>query len=100
MIERANAYIAGLQGASSAVGDMMAGETQSGSQKKATAANESLNQFANGMLSSWHVLLRADVFAGDKKSGATVGGTSVSAQDQIANQQTGSADHLGMGMRK
>ncbi|KAF7187952.1 hypothetical protein HII31_10852 [Pseudocercospora fuligena] len=74
----------GLQGASSAVGDMMAGETQSGSQKKATAANESLNQFVNG----------------DKKSGATVGGTSVSAQDQIANQQTGSADHLGMGMRK
>lgn len=37
---------------------------------------------------------------GDKRSGNTVGGTGITAQDQVANQQTGSADHLGMAFKK
>ncbi|PPJ58025.1 hypothetical protein CBER1_03837 [Cercospora berteroae] len=74
----------GLQGASTAVGDMMTEETQSSGQKKAQAASDSLNEMGSG----------------GKRSGDTVGGTSVKAQDQVANQQTGSADHLGMNFKK
>ncbi|KAI5360876.1 hypothetical protein Slin15195_G087910 [Septoria linicola] len=74
----------GLQAASSSVGDMMTEETQSSGQKKSQAASDSLNQMSSG----------------DKRSGDTVGGTGVSASDQVANQQTGSADHLGMSFKK
>lgn len=42
----------GLQGAATAVGDMMAGETQSGGQKKSQAASDSLNEIANGVCCS------------------------------------------------
>ena len=47
--------------------------------------------------------LEADVLMdneGGSKSGQTASGTKVSASDQIANTQTGSADHLELGMRK
>ena len=37
---------------------------------------------------------------GGSKSGQTVSGTPIKASDQIANTQTGSADHLELGMRK
>lgn len=74
----------GLQSAASSVGDMLASETKSSGQKKNDAASTSLNEMANG----------------SKKSGATVEGTSIKADEQYANQQTGSADHLGMGYRK
>lgn len=38
----------GIQGAATAVGDMIAGETKSGGQKKGDAANESLNDLSKG----------------------------------------------------
>jgi hypothetical protein len=37
---------------------------------------------------------------GSKKTGATVEGTSIKADEQYANQQTGTADHLNMSYRK
>jgi hypothetical protein len=37
---------------------------------------------------------------GTKKSGDTVSGAGIDASEQVANQESGSADHLGMGMRK
>ncbi|EMF11302.1 uncharacterized protein SEPMUDRAFT_88748 [Sphaerulina musiva SO2202] len=74
----------GLQASSTAVGDMITEETQSRGQKQAQAASESLNRMSSG----------------DKRSGDTVGGTGITAQDQVANQQTGSADHLGMAFKK
>lgn len=66
------------------MGDFIAENTTSRSQKKATDANTSLT----------------DLEHGGKRSGATVPGTSVKAADQITNQQTGSADHLDLGFRK
>lgn len=74
----------GLQGASTAVGNMMTEETQSSGQKKATEANASLTEMANG----------------NKKTGPTIGESGVDAATQSANQQIGSADHLGVAMRK
>jgi len=74
----------GIQGAATAVGDMLAGETQSSGQKKSDAANSSLNDFSNGT----------------KKSGETVKGGGIDASKQVENQESGSADHLDMGMRK
>lgn len=74
----------GLQGASSAVGDMAAEQTKSSGQKKSDAASSSLTEMAGG----------------NKKTGDTVGGTSIDTGQQGANQQTGTADHLGVSMKK
>ncbi|CZT15844.1 uncharacterized protein RCC_01680 [Ramularia collo-cygni] len=74
----------GIQGAATAVGDMVAEETKSSGQKKGDAANLSLNEFSKGT----------------KRSGDTVQGTGIDAGKQVENQESGSADHLGMGMRK
>lgn len=38
--------------------------------------------------------------AGTKKSGETVKGAGIDASKQVENQESGSADHLDMGMRK
>ncbi|EME41468.1 hypothetical protein DOTSEDRAFT_26632 [Dothistroma septosporum NZE10] len=74
----------GLQGASSIVGDLAAEQTKSSGQKKSDAASQSLTEMAGG----------------NKKTGNTVGGTHIDAGQQDANQQTGTADHLGVSMRK
>ncbi|KAK4495728.1 hypothetical protein PRZ48_012996 [Zasmidium cellare] len=74
----------GLQSASTAIGDVAADQTQSSGQKKADAANKSLTEMTDG----------------NKKSGPTVEGAGVDAGTQSANQQTGSADHLGIAMKK
>lgn len=41
-------HAGGIQGAATAVGDMLAGQTQSSGQTKGDAANASLNDFSNG----------------------------------------------------
>ncbi|KAF2167914.1 hypothetical protein M409DRAFT_22060 [Zasmidium cellare ATCC 36951] len=74
----------GLQDASSTVGNVITEQTQSSGQKKADAANKSLTEMAGG----------------NKRTGPTVGGTGVDAVSQTTNQQTGSADHLGIAMKK
>ncbi|CAK4030480.1 Hypothetical predicted protein [Lecanosticta acicola] len=75
---------AGLQGASTAVGNFAAETVQSKGQKAADAANASLTEMANG----------------NKRTAPTIGGTSIDAGSQAVNQQTGSADHLGMALKK
>jgi len=73
----------GLQGLSQSVGETVAGETnpQTGKQKAATEASDSLKSFGKG-------------------AGTTTPGTSISGADQVKNMQTGTADHLDMGFRK
>jgi len=75
----------GLQGTSTAVGEMLAGnsDTRGSSQKKADDASTSLNDLAN-----------------PKKGGPTTEGTSISARQQVQNMNTGTADHLDMAFRK
>lgn len=82
---------------------MIAGETKSSGQKKSDAANESLNSFSNGKFQTMCVVaFDADARSrsGTKKSGDTVKGAGIDAGKQVSNQETGSADHLDMGMRK
>ncbi|KAI6865219.1 hypothetical protein KC343_g11953 [Hortaea werneckii] len=75
----------GLQGISTAVGETIAGQsdTRGGSQKKADDASSSIGEMAN-----------------PNKGAATTEGTNISASDQIQNMGSGSADHLGLGYRK
>ncbi|KAK3110607.1 hypothetical protein LTR53_014915 [Teratosphaeriaceae sp. CCFEE 6253] len=75
----------GIQGLTQAIGDTyaQAQNPQTAAQRGATEASASLQEFA-----------------GQKGSGATTAGTSISGADQVKNQQTGSADHLDMGLRK
>ncbi|KAK3049379.1 hypothetical protein LTR09_009298 [Extremus antarcticus] len=74
----------GLQEISGAAGKVIAENTDTrGSQgKKSDDASASLGQFGKGA------------------GGNTTEGTSIKANDQVTNMQTGSADHLEMGMRK
>jgi len=75
----------GLQGISTAVGDTIAGEsdTRGSKQRKADDASESLGDMAN-----------------PSKGGQTTEGTSISGADQVTNMNSGSADHLDLGFRK
>ncbi|KAK4956878.1 hypothetical protein LTR10_006407 [Elasticomyces elasticus] len=73
----------GLQSISSSVGETIGNgvDMQTSKQKGATAATDSLKEFGKG-------------------AGTTTEGTSVSGADQVKNMQTGTADHLDMGLRK
>lgn len=73
----------GLQSISNAVGEAMGGgmDLRGGQSKKSDEAGKGISDLG-------------------KSKGETVSGTSVDAKNQIANQSTGTADHLDLGMRK
>ncbi|KAK5680166.1 hypothetical protein LTS10_007093 [Elasticomyces elasticus] len=73
----------GLQSISQSVGETIGNgvDMQTSKQKGATEAMDSLKDFGKG-------------------AGTTTEGTSVSGADQVKNMQTGTADHLDMGLRK
>jgi len=75
----------GLQSISTTVGEMMAGgaDTRGSQQKKADDASTSLGNMAN-----------------PNRGGQTTEGTVIGADKQTENMAGGSADHLGLGMRK
>ncbi|TKA23348.1 hypothetical protein B0A50_07556 [Salinomyces thailandicus] len=75
----------GLQSMSTAVGETIAGQsdTRGSSQKKADDASSSLGDMAN-----------------PNRGAATTQGTSIGAGDQIKNMGSGNADHLELGYRK
>lgn len=97
---RANDNAGGLQGTSSAVGEMIASNSdmRSGSSKKHDEATASLGEFANP--NSTNASRYSMVVTNDLAEGASTVPSSVSGSDQVKNQNTGTADHLDLAFRK
>ncbi|KAM0689072.1 hypothetical protein Q7P36_011149 [Cladosporium allicinum] len=73
----------GLQETSGAVGDVLGNsmDMRGGQSKKSDEAGKGIKEMG-------------------RSKGETVPGTSINANDQVANQATGKADHLDLGFRK
>jgi len=73
----------GLQETSAAMGDVLGNsmDMRGGQSKKSDEAGKGIKDMG-------------------RSKGATVPGTSINANDQVANQASGKADHLDLGFRK
>ena len=92
----------GLQSTSGAVGDVLGNsyDMRGGQSKKSDEAGKAIGEMGKGEKSFLVCHMMTILILCNSGKGSTVPGTSINADTQTQNQNTGTADHLDLGFRK